>query len=271
MSIVFDRAVGFYDQTRGLPPEIADLPVDALIRDIEINEGSRVLEIGIGTGRIAIPLAERLRRLTGIDLSFEMMQVLRSKTVGSGLKIDLARSDAVRLPFPGESFDIVCAVHVLHLVNDWRQAVDEAKRALKSGGYFVVSWHRRQPDSPNVVLRQKLHRIANENGINTKRPGAQSEGEIMEELAGWGGDIRIVNVVDWTEPLTPGEIIDDLDRQIYSETWMIPRPVMDFAIPKLREWAAARFGSLERSIDTPYNFRWLIARKQKARADPEKE
>jgi ubiquinone/menaquinone biosynthesis C-methylase UbiE len=261
MSIVFDRAVEFYDQTRGLPDEIADLPINALIRETNLSRGSKALEIGVGTGRIAIPLALRLGRLIGIDLSMPMMGQLVAKLAATPLQLDLARADVVRLPFPGDCFDVIYAVHVLHLVDGWRLAVGEAKRALKSNGWFVASWHRRKQDSPNVVLRRELHRLVEDKGVNTKRPGAQSEDEILEELEKWEGELRVVDVADWTEPSTPLQIIEELDRQIYSETWMIPRAIMDQVIPQLRESAEEIFGSLTRVIYTPYNFRWLMVRK----------
>lgn len=261
LSIVFDRAVDFYDRSRGLPPDIADLPVEALVRETHLRRDSSVLEIGIGTGRIAIALASDLKRLTGIDLSMAMMQLLQSKIGRTGTCIDLAKADAVSLPFPSGRFDLVYAVHVLHLVKGWQAAVAEAKRVLKRGGFFGVSWHRRVPDSPNVLLRQELHRLVEEEGVNTKRPGAQSEDEISRELEAWGNEVRLINVAEWTEPITPAQIIDELDRQLYSETWMIPRAVLDQVIPRLTEWAKLKFGSLDREIQTPYSFRWLVARK----------
>ena len=261
MSIVFDRAAEYYDQTRALPSEIADLPIESLLHETGLHAGAQVLEIGVGTGRIAIPLASRIGRVTGVDLSMQMMGALQAKVAGTPLGLNLARADVVYLPFPGDCFDVVYAVHVLHLVNGWREAVRETKRVLKKYGYFVASWHRRVPDSPNVLLRQELHRLVEEYGVNTKRPGAQSEAEILEELETWHSELRLADVAEWTESSTPAQIVEELDRQIHSETWMIPRQVMDQVIPSLRNWAAERFGSLDREIETPYSFRWLIASK----------
>ncbi len=183
MSIVFDRAVDFYDQTRAMPPEVAALPVETLIRETNLAPEARVLEIGIGTGRIAIPLAERIRRVTGVDLSRPMMEALTQKIAGTSLRIDVAQADVVQLPFPDECVDLIYAVHVLHLVSGWRNAVAEARRVLKSGGYLLISWHRRMPDSPNSLLRKELGRRVAGYGVSTKRPGAQSEEEILAELS----------------------------------------------------------------------------------------
>ncbi len=203
----------------------------------------------------------RIGRLTGVDLSMAMMQALQAKIAGSALRLDLARADVVRLPFPDNRFDVIYAAHVLHLVNGWREAVNEARRTLRPGGCLVVSWHRRVADSPNVLLRKELHRLAEQHGVNTKRPGAQSEDEILDELRNWDEQVRVVNVADWTEPSMPAQIIADLDRQIFSETWMIPREVLDAVIPVLRVWAREKYGSLDREIFSPHNFRWLIVSK----------
>jgi ubiquinone/menaquinone biosynthesis C-methylase UbiE len=261
MSIVFDRAADYYDETRAMPPELADAPIEALIRGANLQPDAQVLEIGVGTGRIAILLAQKIRRMTGVDLSLGMMEVLQRKKVGTAVQIDLAQADAVRLPFPGGCFDLIYATHVLHLVQGWREAVVEARRALKPGGCFVVSWHYRNPDSPNAQLRKELHRLAEQQGVSTKRPGAQSEEEIFQELVKWGATPRVLNVLDWSEPTTPGQILEELDRQIFSETWMIPRPVMDAVMPQLRAWAEQKYGNLNREIISPFNFRWLLAYK----------
>jgi ubiquinone/menaquinone biosynthesis C-methylase UbiE len=243
-----------------MPPEYAGLPIEAMIRESELQADSQVLELGIGTGRIAIPLAERIRRVSGVDLSRPMMETLKNKMAGTSVRIDVAQADVVHLPFPDERFDLIYAVHVLHLVNGWRAAVAEARRALKSGGYVFINWHRRIPDSPNALLRKELRRLAEARGVNTRRPGAQSEEEIREEL-GWAAETRIVKVREWTEKAKPAEILDELDQQLYSETWMIPRALMDAIMPELRRWAGYRFGGLDRAIEVPADFNWLIARK----------
>ncbi len=74
----------------------------------------RVLEVGVGTGLLALPLAERGFRVDGIDLSEPMLHRLREKSPASG--IGLAVSDATRLPFRSAAFDGAYLRHVLHLI-----------------------------------------------------------------------------------------------------------------------------------------------------------
>ncbi|HZQ07971.1 MAG TPA: class I SAM-dependent methyltransferase, partial [Anaerolineae bacterium] len=190
MSIVFDRAVEFYDQTRAVPSQILDKAFDALIRETGITHESRVLEIGIGTGRIALPLSERIGRVFGVDLSLGMMSVLQNKMRAGHGNVLLAQADVLHLPFPTKTFDLIYAVHVLHLVMGWQAAVTESWRTLKPDGRFVANYHRRGPDMPNVVLRKELHKLVEPYGVSTKRPGAQSEEEIYEELSKWDPNLR---------------------------------------------------------------------------------
>src|SRR5579872_5447621 len=78
-SISFDRAVGFYDATRGYPPGVDEHIADAIVAAVAATAKTRFLEMGIGTGRIAFPLIKRGYHYTGIDLSAAMMERLREK------------------------------------------------------------------------------------------------------------------------------------------------------------------------------------------------
>ena len=77
-SVIFDQAAGCYDRTRGLPPRIAARQTELLAAELAGTAGP-VLEIGVGTGRIAVPLAEAGFRVLGVDLSAPMLGVLAAK------------------------------------------------------------------------------------------------------------------------------------------------------------------------------------------------
>lgn len=262
MSIVFDRAVEYYDQTRALPAERHQAMVEALVRETGMDRNSRVLEIGIGTGRIGMSVAEKVNRVFGIDLSTEMMGVLRRKLAVSYANIDLAQADARDLPFGDNTFDVAYAVHVYHLVHGWREAMLDARRVLKHGGHFVVSFHKRNDETPNARLRKQLKERIRAHGIDNKRPGSESEDEILEEIKTWDANPRLVVSSVWNEPEVPEKILHELDRQIFSETWAIPREVLDAVTPGLREWAIDMYGDLSQPIEVTNEARWLIARKE---------
>jgi ubiquinone/menaquinone biosynthesis C-methylase UbiE len=137
-SIAFDRAADYYDQTRGFPPG-EELPAAAMLaRRGGWNESSRILEIGVGTGRIALPLASRVAAIYGLDLSRPMMSRLRAKQAGE--PIHLVEGDAAYLPFSDSVFDGTVIVHVLHLIPNWRDVLTELRRVLRPAAPLIHGW-----------------------------------------------------------------------------------------------------------------------------------
>ncbi len=79
-SVSFDRAAEYYDRTRALPPELAARQTEMLAGALAGR--SRVLEIGVGTGRIALPLWQSGVPVVGLDLSAPMLHRLRLNAAG---------------------------------------------------------------------------------------------------------------------------------------------------------------------------------------------
>lgn len=137
-SVKFDRAADYYDRTRGFPPG-EELPIAHLIAQAgRFSEASRVLEIGVGTGRIAIPVSPYIGSYVGLDLSRPMMDKLRDKQ--SGQPIYLAEGDATRLPLPDSAFDGAVVCHVFHLIPNWQAALAELERTLRPDAPLVHIW-----------------------------------------------------------------------------------------------------------------------------------
>lgn len=133
-SVAFDRAVDYYDRTRALPPGVEDRMVDAV--GAELRGRGRVLEIGAGTGRIALPLIAAGVNVVGLDLSGPMLRRFAEK---SRTPVPVVQGDATRLPFRDRAFGGAYAVHVLHLIPDWETAVAELVRVVEPGGVLLAS------------------------------------------------------------------------------------------------------------------------------------
>lgn len=118
--ISFDRAAEVYDATRGLPPALMAASVDALAR---VLVGGRVLEVGVGTGRFALPLRERGIRVVGLDISEKMIRRAREKGAP-----DLLLGSATQIPFRHGAFPSTIAIHLLHLIEEWPTALREIAR-----------------------------------------------------------------------------------------------------------------------------------------------
>ncbi len=98
-----------------------------------------VLELGCGTGTIALRLAPFTRTYIGTDVSSEMISISREKLAASPipqLSFEMADADGEVVP-PG-SQDVVLAFSVLHLVSDLDYTLNLAKRALRPGGVLLA-------------------------------------------------------------------------------------------------------------------------------------
>jgi phosphatidylethanolamine/phosphatidyl-N-methylethanolamine N-methyltransferase len=111
---------------------------------IEVNRlpGARVLEMGVGTG-LALPRYAADKRLTGIDLSAEMLARARARAQAGGLKnIDaLLEMDAEQTGFPDACFDIAVAMFVASVVPHPRRLLAEMRRVVRPGGHILFVNH----------------------------------------------------------------------------------------------------------------------------------
>lgn len=255
MSIVFDQAVGYYDQTRALPDQIQRWMVAAAQDQIGLMAGARVLEIGVGTGRIALPFAQRGYRYTGVDLSSQMMHTLRSKA--EGVKIDLIQGDIARLPLRSATLDAVVAVHIFHLVSAWQQAMDEAARVLRSGGMLLHGRTRRDDDGEHE-LRKRMEEQANQ--LQPRHDERLTWNQVEEQLAQRGGTPQEYTSLPWSTTRTPRAIIDQFRNRIWSNTWGLRDDVLADVVDTATAWAHEQYGDLDAPFTITQRFVWQVYR-----------
>jgi ubiquinone/menaquinone biosynthesis C-methylase UbiE len=104
-SVNFDRAAGYYDATRALPADSMDALTAMLAA--ELAGRGECLEVGVGTGRIALPLRERGIKLAGMDISGAMLRQMVANAEGS--PPPLLQADVTRLPLAAGVFGSVLA------------------------------------------------------------------------------------------------------------------------------------------------------------------
>jgi SAM-dependent methyltransferase len=268
MSLIsFDREAFRYDDSRGYPAVVATAVGKALFELAGGRPGLRALEIGVGTGRIAIPLARAGANVTGIDVSPRMLERLRAKweaerveaeSAGGALAVDLGNITA--LPFAAATFDAVIAVHVLHLVADWRGAVDEVLRVLRPVSVFLLGQDRR-PESPLNEMQQQWEAIAGELGYEVRRPGAQFD-VVIEELRARGLTVDVSVPVTWTVSRTPRWLLGEISSRSSSATWNVPDDIFAESLVRLEAWARERFGGrLDDAVDERVEFQVARAAK----------
>lgn len=121
MRISFDPAADFYDKTRGPPVGVMEQLVKTLVN--ELSGYKTVLDAGVGTGRFAKPLQNNGFEVVGVDISKRMIGKAAERGVDN-----LLRGDACFLPFEDNAFDAAVCVHLLHLISEWKTALQEICR-----------------------------------------------------------------------------------------------------------------------------------------------
>ena len=114
----------------------------ALIAQAHIQPGQRLLDVGCGTGTLALLIqhAHPDAEVHGLDVDQQILDIARHKAEKAGATLILHQGTATRLPYPDESFDCVFSTLMLHHLKreEKRQALMEIYRILKPGGELHV-------------------------------------------------------------------------------------------------------------------------------------
>jgi SAM-dependent methyltransferase len=129
----FDEVAELYDRARpDYPPGL----VDDLARLARLGPGSRVLEIGCGTGQLTVPLARLGVTLVAVELGPRLAEVARCHLAGFPA-VEVVTADFDRWPLPDVPFDLVVSATAFHWL-DPALRVPKSMAALRRGGELAV-------------------------------------------------------------------------------------------------------------------------------------
>jgi SAM-dependent methyltransferase len=252
-SISFDRAAGYYDRTRALPVELAARQTEMLAG--VLTGCTAVLEIGVGTGRIALPLWRRGVSVVGLDLSAAMLRRLRANAGGDNFP--LVMGDATRIPFGETTLDAVVAAHVLHLIPEWRQAVAEIHRVLRSGGIFLQT--RGTPWGRRSEVARVFFEAA---GKPDWPPGATGNDAVDRAAADNGFDVEVLDDLTAPTRLDLYEMVNQLEQGLFSACWELDGERRKTAAQATRAWLLRQHGAPPAWTDDSITLRWRLYRKR---------
>jgi SAM-dependent methyltransferase len=241
----YERLVSAEDADGRLLPALAALVPLA---------GARVLEIGVGTGALAVPLAERGLDLVGLDLSTAMPAQLRRKSTS----VPVVAGDATRLPFANASFGGAYARWVLHLIPSWREAVDEFVRVVGPGGVVVVEPGGYRGDWLDVWQRieEELGPAVRHIGLDVQGGGA---GQLDAAFAQHGAKPREqVTIVEGQANDTLARFFDDARHRSFSWTWRVDQASLARGLDAVEAWARERYGDDLTAVESQMQMAWRL-------------
>jgi SAM-dependent methyltransferase len=275
-NISFDRAAGYYDATRGYGEGAAEAIRDAIVAYTGASKRARFLELGVGTGRIALPFIRAGFDYTGVDISQAMMDQLAAKLAAdqgaAGYRFELRQADATALPFADAAFDVILTVHVLHLVADWQAAVREARRVLRRGGWLVIGFDEGPEASrlePHEALpaparvRARWREIRRELGLD--KPTGRSnlwgaDERLVAYLQSLGARTDLVRLAEVARPaVSAREVAERQKARMYSSDWHTPDDLHAEASRRLDEWLAREVAAPDERVATTGHFAAVTA------------
>ncbi|HID71301.1 MAG TPA: class I SAM-dependent methyltransferase [Thermoplasmata archaeon] len=145
-----------------------------------IPEGKKGVEIGVGSGRFAVPLGLK----AGVDPSPSMRKIAEER----GLKLYEGVAEA--LPFENSVWDFVLMVTTLCFVEDAEQSLKEVWRVLKDGGFFILGFIDRESPLGRNYLKKK------EKSVFYKEAHFYSAKEVLSLLKKTGfGEFELVQTL----------------------------------------------------------------------------
>lgn len=215
---------GVYDNRMGVIHD--DFTVRQMIAELErvlgrpLPTGCTVVDVGAGTGNVAVKLAMsgRFDRIIAADISEGMLARARASAQAVGCSIETVQTDMVRLPFDDETIDLVVGCAVLHHLPDPLAFMAEVRRILKPGGSCIFigepsKWGKRIIETLKLPLvgANRVYKLV------SGRPGVSWEHDNIDVHTFSIGDLKRVTAGYENVRLVPEGFLETvLDQSFFT-------------------------------------------------------
>ncbi len=224
----YERLSSYYDRYRDLDAGTLEVWIRNIREMGGLARGRRVLDVGCGTGRLAIPLRARGLVVVGLDVSTGMLRQARAKE----RHLSLVRASAQALPFRPQAFHTALAAYLLHQLKDWRGALAEMARAARN---VVVVTTEIQSDGGDILYEAFPSVLA----IDARRfPTVPALVEAMGSVGLRDAEVRRTG---YARRRSPGEFLQAVRDRYISTLTLIPEAEFQAGLRFLERELPRRF------------------------------
>lgn len=261
-SLSFNGLVDLYEETRTFDSGCFDSALNYIATSFPVTTFSTLLEPGIGTGRIAIPLAQLGYRVVGVDISGEMLANLQKRLQGDPIqqRLMFQKADITQLPFANNTIDLAVIVHVFYFIRDWRKAVDEILRVVRKEG-SVILMHT-GTGSEIHFLNERYKVLCAELHSPIPTIGVKSTREVVDYCCSLGCEAEwIQDRWQWTSHIQLGKALEHIKYRAYSHTTFVSDDIHTAVIEKLEAEMISKYATLETIIEIPNQIYLVVLNK----------
>ncbi len=132
----WDRSAKSYDREERGDEHVLLKIIDKIKNNLKSSD--TVLDFGCGTGLVSNKLSNHVKSIKGVDISSKMLEIAKIKALKNNIKnIEYAHTTIFDKRFNTESFDVVFAFYILHLLESPQEVVDRLSELIKPGGLLI--------------------------------------------------------------------------------------------------------------------------------------
>jgi ubiquinone/menaquinone biosynthesis C-methylase UbiE len=247
----FDKQASDFDARAGLPAGVCVQVTDAIVAIADLRHGSRVLDLGAGTGEVGTELVARGVEYVAVDASVEMLAVFRKKVLGFGFHPELLVGDArEKWPIDDASVRLVFGSRSLHWLSPEHIVRESFRVASPVGCAILIGRVERSDQSPRARLRRKMRELVGAAGYSRRSGGANARAVVERLVAAGASHVSVRNVATWTVSITPRSIIEAWRRK-HGLGGADPTPCeKNDVLDRTEEWAIEHFGDVDVPIES---------------------
>lgn len=256
----FDEQSADFDRRAGIPTPHTAAVAAAVVEITQLHDGGRLLEIGAGTGQIGAHFIEHGIDYLALDRSRPMLEVFAQRIRAEDRERLLVGDADRRWPIADCTLRVVFLSRVAHLLDPAMLWSETQRCAGPTGCWLLLGRRGRDPASVRVRLRQRMHQLLADEGIEHRR-GDRPE-QAFDALEAQGGTSRIrTEVARWSVTHRPLDALQAWHSKTGLAGVELDRVVKARILERLEKSAREFYGDLEAAYPSEeyYELHGLLA------------